>query len=247
VISLVTTAVNRPEILRDMLDTLRHNSDVWALDVEWVVHVDCVEQLPDAEARFERTLALCGEMKGHFPVSLSSRRPARGPAAAIEAMRPRIRGQTVLFVEDDWWCHPELATRERLSVRSEVERMRERDHAYRTLAGQTNIPSFSPGLIRTDAFLALTEDLDPRIDAEVQFIRRWHTAQKADPTRWRIAPGAPRYFQDLGRAWQRANGLVKWPRPERLVGPTTYGVTEADPTVEKDTDRTVPEFAPPDS
>lgn len=244
-LTVVTTGINRPEILADTLDTLFANSDLLELDAEWVVNIDFVPSLPEAEAELERTLALCGRTSARLPVSVSSGRPAGGPAAAIQALTPRIRGRVVLFLEDDWWCHPELETGARLSLRDKIDRFDVGGYAYATLAGQRNIPSLSPGLFRATCFAEITQDLDPNQDAEVQVLRRWHRAQLDLPEAWTIDPETPRYFKDLGRAWQRSHGLRKWDRPQRLARPTTYGVHEHDASAPQQESAEVPVFLPP--
>lgn len=246
-LTVVTTGINRPEILADTLDTLFANSDLLELDAEWVVNIDFVPSLPEAEAELERTLALCGRTSARLPVSVSSCRPAGGPAAAIRALTGRIRGRVVLFLEDDWWCHPELETGARLSLRDKIDRMQAGGYAFATLAGQRNIPSLSPGLFRATRFAEITGNLDPNRDAEVQVLRRWHRAQLELPKDWTIDPETPRFFKDLGRDWQRTHGLRKWDRPQRLARATTYGVHDHDEAAPPEESLEVPVFLPPES
>lgn len=231
-ISVVTTAVNRPEVLRQTLTSVLEQSDLLALGerIEWLFHVDCVPGIPDADAAFQETVALCQSMAAHVRrVHVVQQSPATGPSAAITRLLGHVTGQVVFFLEDDWLCHPELDTGERFSLARMLPVLDE--HAYINFRGRRGKVSMQPCLMRAANFLETMAGLQPGISAEDQWIANWAERYAADNATWSFHPDPPTYFSDLGHPWMRQNGLRKWARRQRYGQPITYNIatTHQDP------------------
>lgn len=219
-ISIVTTAINRPEIIKRTMDGLLENTNFAKFDCKWIVNVDFVAKLDNAEQRYEQALALCKSYDKFFKVLVIRHRPALGPANAVIACNRHLEGDVIFYLEDDWDCHVEKKTKEKLDVNDYLERLKQ--YPYSTCAGRMNQLSLNPCFMRrfnyehSCAHLVITED------AEFQMQKVWYRERAGFPNEWAFDPREKKYFSDSGRPWIKTTSLTKWDRMKKYNTPVTY-------------------------
>ena len=225
-ISIITTAINRPTILQQTMDSLFANSDILKHQVQWIIHIDYIAHL--GRESLNETVALCNSYKSKLPVIQVLRERPQGPAQAINECARFVKGETIFYLEDDWLCHHGRGTATKKAVDDKLEigyfLDRLKTYAYCTLAARLERCSFNPCLIRSAHYLRVTKDLDIKTDAEMQAQHRWMAEEKTLKKQWLFDPEPKKYFSDLGREWLETTQLKKWDMKKRYNKPVTYTI-----------------------
>lgn len=221
-ISILTTAINRPEIIQQTMDSLIEQTDFVKYECRWIVNIDRIANLPNAEERFKKAIKLCKSYKKYFETIVLPNRDPKGAGGAINRIRPYIKGDVVFYLEDDWLCHPDCVTKKQLEVGDFLERLK--DYSYATCSHRMEQCSFNPCFIRTCNWLLVTKQIELQVDAEAQVARFWRALRKREPKNWQFDPRVCRYFKDIGRTWIKDTPLRKWERGQRYMVPITYNV-----------------------
>ena len=219
-ISIVTTAINRPEIIKRTMDSFIANTNFTKFECKWIVNVDYVAKLDNADNRFEEALALCQSYSKFFKVNVIKHRPSLGPANAVIACNKYLEGDVVFYLEDDWDCHVEKRTKEKLDVKDYLERLKL--FPYSTCAGRMNQLSLNPCFMRRFNYELSCRHLVISEDAEFQMQRVWYREKAGFPDQWAFDPREKKYFSDSGRPWIKTTKLVKWDRMKRYSSPIAY-------------------------
>lgn len=221
-ITILTTAINRPEIIQRTMDSLIENTDFAKHDCRWVVHIDKIEGLPEAEEKFRAAVQLCRSYEDHFETIVIPNRKPEGAGGAINRMRRHIKGEAIFYLEDDWLCFRDRQTNSPLELKDFLQRLKK--YSYCTCAKRMNQCSFNPCFIRADCWKYVTKQIELQVDAEAQVARYWNSLRKKDPKKWAFDPREIRRFKDIGRLWIKDTPLKKWDRGERYLVPATYNV-----------------------
>lgn len=221
-ISILTTAINRPAIIQQTMDSLIEHTDFTKHECRWIVNIDRIEALPDAENEFRKAIKLCKSYKDHFDTVVLPNRNPQGAGGAINRIRPHIKGETIFYLEDDWLCFRDRATNSVLEVAEFLDRLKK--FSYCTCAKRMNQCSFNPCFIRADCWKFVTKRLELQVDAEAQVARYWNSLRKQKPKDWAFDPREIRRFKDIGRQWIQKKPLKKWDRGQRYKVPTTYNI-----------------------
>ena len=202
------------------MDSLLENSNFLEADVEWIVNIDRIEILRNADQDFEKTVALAKRYQKFFPVTVLSCYEAKGHAGALLNLMAHQQGDFIFYLEDDWLCHPELRTQKKLDVFDFLQRME--TYSYATCAMRMEQCSFNPCFIRAHNFDLVTRDIVSTTDAEVQVHRAWMLYKKKDPINWAFDPLKQSFFSDIGRLWMKKQPIIKWRRSHRYENRVTY-------------------------
>lgn len=219
-ISIVTTAVNRPKVAHQMIQSLFDNSNVLSMDCEWLVNVDRVKNIERSAEDFYLTVDTFRAISAWIPVLVLPQWNGGGQGNGLNRLRPRVRGDVVFYLEDDWLCRPEDTTGEKLDLRKISQRLEK--YAFTTLRGRKGKPSMQPNMMRRENFLGATEGIRPDVDCEHQYMHNWAAAFAKDPEGWAIHPAHDTYFEDLGLDWRAEHSLHKWKRMQHYHSPVTY-------------------------
>lgn len=220
-ICVITTAINRPDLLKQTIDSLHQNSDILNFPVHWLCHIDHIAHL--GRDPFIKTIELANSYKDKWPVQVITREKPEGPSRAIMDCLPYIpnKCKTIFYLEDDWLCHKER-NGEKMSVGYFLERLEK--YSYSTCAARLERCSFNPSFIRRWQFQHVVTDLEVNCDAEMQAQRRWQNQAKINPSDWAFDPTSKKYFTDIGREWLEKTKLKKWAMNQRYDKPLTYEV-----------------------